>query len=500
MTIVSSLRLRIIRVHRLSSPSPPTHQTTQHTCNGASSVDAPIVLVHYSLRLAYNHSPLLLPVGVDDPCLGHKSPCHNLRFSTYHPKVSTPLTRCQVQDCLCHLEGDRLTPLPLRSSFRPVALAAGSLLYLRPACASSTDTPPHYSHITRRPAVQSNTRAIRGFLHTAMAEYGGETPFPGDYQPGQVDASPGFLHAFEPSAGLPHFSPGESEHSFTNTSGGVNIDRRPTSSSGPAGDMHMSGHPGSAHGRYPGHQHTPSGQSGHSHSFSTASLPSLSSSTGFSIASHPEHPPPGMYVPQGLTPNPEYGAAPSHMFPHDNKPMIGTGGMPTPHPSMALAPGIGLGMGGIGMPPTPLSGTLPPALLGRSPIGPPTMMMPVSLSIRLQLLEHVGRIAGIGHTWTSPSVSYAPGASVMCASLTHQNQGYPPGMGKTPHDRRSVTRPSPYHVQSSRSNSLSLKYVTASLRFGFADTSTGPKMTSSCPCTTLPANPAIRHHGWVLVA
>lgn len=43
----------------------------------------------------------------------------------------------------------------------------------------------------------------------------------------------------------------------------------------------------------------------------------------------------------------------------------------------------------------------------------------------------------------------------------YQNQGFPSGMGKTPHDRhRSVSRPSPYHVQSSRSNSLSLKCVT----------------------------------------
>lgn len=83
---------------------------------------------------------------------------------------------------------------------------------------------------------------------------------------------------------------------------------------------------------------------------------------------------------QGLAPNPEYGAPPPHMFPPDSKPMLGTGGMPTPYPTIALAPGIGLGMGGIGMPSTPMSGTLPPALLGRSPIGPPTMMMPVSLA------------------------------------------------------------------------------------------------------------------------
>jgi hypothetical protein len=150
--------------------------------------------------------------------------------------------------------------------------------------------------------------------------------------------------------------------------------------------VHMSGPPGSAHGRFPGHQHTPSGQSGHSHSFSTASLPSLSSSTGFSIASHSEPPPPGMYVAPGLTPNPEYGHPPTHMFPPDTKPMLGTPGMPPPHPGMPLNPSIGLGMG-IGMPPTPISATLQPALIGRSPIGPPAMVMPVSLLLAYRIRE-----------------------------------------------------------------------------------------------------------------
>ncbi|KLT38355.1 hypothetical protein CC85DRAFT_316205 [Cutaneotrichosporon oleaginosum] len=79
---------------------------------------------------------------------------------------------------------------------------------------------------------------------------------------------------------------------------------------------------------------------------------------------------------------------------------------------MALTPNIGLGVG-IGLPPTPMSATLQPALMGRSPVGPPSMIMP--------------------------------------------NQGYPPTMGKSPHDRRNVPRPSPYHLQSSRSTSLSLK-------------------------------------------
>lgn len=141
----------------------------------------------------------------------------------------------------------------------------------------------------------------------------------------------------------------------------------------------MSGAPDSRqHGRYPGHQHTASGQSVHSHTFSSASLPSLSSSTGFSIASHQDPPPPpGMYAPGSLTSNPEYGSATPHMFPPDIKPMLSAAGGPTQHHT-TIPPGIGLGMGGIGMPPTPLSGTVPPAFFGRSPIGPPSVMMPVS--------------------------------------------------------------------------------------------------------------------------
>lgn len=247
-----------------------------------------------------------------------------------------------------------------------------------------------------------------------MAEYTGDTPFPGDYQPGQVDASPGFLHAFDQSGGgLPHFSPAGSDHSFTNPGAAVNVDHRPTSSSsGPAGDVHMSGPPGSAHGRFPGHQHTPSGQSGHSHSFSTASLPSLSSSTGFSIASHPEPPPPGMYVAQGLTPNPEYGPPPTHMFPPDAKPMLGTPGMPPPHPGMSLTPSIGLGVG-IGMPPTHMSATLQPGLIGRSPVGPPAMVMPVSVLS----LERFREVTSIGRALTR-------GQRVSCAlPLAHRCDG-----------------------------------------------------------------------------
>ena len=143
----------------------------------------------------------------------------------------------------------------------------------------------------------------------------------------------------------------------------------------------MMSHPSSAgppQGSFhPEHHHSHSAHSihsGHSHSFSTASLPSLaSSSTSFSIASQADGGPgSGMYIP-GFTPTTEY--APAPMFGVDPKTLALNTNVP-PH-TVAVPQGVGLGIG-VGLPPTPLSGTLPPALLGRSPIAPGSAIMPVS--------------------------------------------------------------------------------------------------------------------------
>lgn len=209
-----------------------------------------------------------------------------------------------------------------------------------------------------------------------MADYT-DAPFPGDYRPGQVDASPGFLSTFD---SMPHFSPANSDHSFPIPAFDPSRPGATTGAAGtpthPMGELPLGHHgPGSAHGPVSGggheHQH-----SGHSHSFSTASLPSLaSSSTSFSIGSQGDHPPGSMYMP-GFN-SADYAHAHPSILHHDGKGGLALNTNLGPHPGVSLPPGVGLGIG-VGMPPTPLSGTLPPALLGRSPIAPPGAVMPVS--------------------------------------------------------------------------------------------------------------------------
>jgi hypothetical protein len=82
-----------------------------------------------------------------------------------------------------------------------------------------------------------------------------------------------------------------------------------------------------------------------------------------------------MYI-HGFMPTGEY--APTPMFGDPKALALNTN--VGPH-SVAVPQGIGLGIG-VGLPVTPLSGTLPPALLGRSPITPGSGIIPVS---RMQL-------------------------------------------------------------------------------------------------------------------
>lgn len=206
-----------------------------------------------------------------------------------------------------------------------------------------------------------------------MAEYGTDSPFPGDYQPG-VDTSPGFLHTLDPS--MPQFSPAGSDHSY-HTNVALEASRPGTSGSAPgappqpptaAGDMSVGGArgPGQTPSHISGHQHTHSTQSGHSHSFSTASLPSLaSSSTSYSVPSlgEPHHHHPGsMFMTPGMAHTPaEYSPA---MFHQDAKPLVFA---PGAHHAIHYSPPVGLGMGALGMPPNMMPGTVPPALFSRSP-------------------------------------------------------------------------------------------------------------------------------------
>lgn len=72
--------------------------------------------------------------------------------------------------------------------------------------------------------------------------------------------------------------------------------------------------------------------------------------------------------------------APGPMFHSDGKLALNTN--VAPH-TVAVPQGVGLGFG-VGLPPTPLSGTLPPALLGRSPMTPGSGIIPVSTSTQLR--------------------------------------------------------------------------------------------------------------------
>ena len=125
-----------------------------------------------------------------------------------------------------------------------------------------------------------------------------DTPFPGDYQPGQVEATPFLFQSQLPT----HFSPATSDQSFQNPQPGHN---RPATSTGvpgtpqlgaartlgPGGEMNFGQQPMQPGG---------GGGGGHSHSFSTASLPSLASSSGsFSMPSHPDNQPGQMSMSAG---------------------------------------------------------------------------------------------------------------------------------------------------------------------------------------------------------
>lgn len=228
-----------------------------------------------------------------------------------------------------------------------------------------------------------------------MADYT-DTPFPGDYQPGQVEATSFLFQSQLPT----HFSPSTSEQSFQHAPIGQH---RPATSTGvpgtpqlggtrpvPGGDMsfgQQAMQPGGGGG----------GGGGHSHSFSTASLPSLASSSGsFSIQSHPD----GQHGQVPMT------ASSATVSPVTNSIFIGGGGGGgggggsmlfngnaqqlqhpdgtklqlnvgnlTPHPQPLTAPP------GIGMyPPTPLTSTVPPTLF-HSPVANNSNIFPVSAEL-----------------------------------------------------------------------------------------------------------------------
>lgn len=272
-----------------------------------------------------------------------------------------------------------------------------------------------------------------------------DTPFPGDYQPGQVEATPFLFQSQLPT----HFSPATSDQSFQNPQPGHN---RPATSTGvpgtpqlgaartlgPGGEMNFGQQPMQPGG---------GGGGGHSHSFSTASLPSLASSSGsFSMPSHPDNQPGQMSMSAGPSP---VAPAAANLFTGGPGPMLFNGGAQqlqhpdgsklqvntsnmTPNPQPMTAP-PGLGLGVTMYPPTPMSGTVPPTLFS-SPVVNNSNVFPVS----------------------SERPKFRVMTKVTGANSIQPSQPNYPFMGKIHGRDRSFSRPGPYHV-SSRSGSLSIK-------------------------------------------
>jgi hypothetical protein len=89
--------------------------------------------------------------------------------------------------------------------------------------------------------------------------------------------------------------------------------------------------------------------------------------------------------------------APPHMYGDGKQLALNTN--VAPH-NVAVPQGVGLGIG-VGLPHTPLSGTLPPALLGRSPIAPGSGILPVSLFCNAADTERrTKRLDAVLHTCT----------------------------------------------------------------------------------------------------
>lgn len=219
-----------------------------------------------------------------------------------------------------------------------------------------------------------------------MADYT-DTPFPGDYQPGQVEATPFLFHSQLPA----HFSPATSEQSFQNAPIGQHRPATSTglpgtpqlgaSRTGPSGEMNF--------GQQPMQPGAGGGGGGHGHSFSTASLPSLASSSGsFSIQSLPESQHGQVPMSAGSTTAPAAGnlfvgggqvlysgGGQQLQHPDGSKLQLNIGNL-TPHPQPMTAP-PGMGSGISMYPPTPVSGTVPPILF-HSPIANNSNIFPVS--------------------------------------------------------------------------------------------------------------------------